>query len=77
MKFYNDKEPIYLEIDLLEVGLGGGLLLWPIAFATKSLFSAKTHYSNIEREALGIVHGLQKFQHYHFAREVNDIADHK
>ena len=36
-----------------------------------------THYSNIERDALGILQSLEKFQHYCFTNEVNMITDHK
>ena len=34
-------------------------------------------YSNIEREVLVILHGLNKFHHYCFAREVYVITNHK
>ena len=52
-------------------------ILHPIAFASKSLTGAEQRYSNIEREALGILHGLEKFHHYCFGREVLIITDHK
>ena len=39
-------------------------ILHPIAFASKSITGAECRYSNIEREALGILHGLNKFHHY-------------
>ena len=52
-------------------------ILHPIAFASKSLTGAEQRYSNIEREALGILHGLEKFHHYCFSREVLIITDHK
>ena len=51
--------------------------LCPIAFASKSLTGAEWRYSNIEQEALGILHGLEKFHHYCFGREVLIITDHK
>ena len=51
--------------------------LHPIAFASKSLTGAEHRYSNIEREALGILHGLKKFHHYCFAKEVLIITNHK
>ena len=52
-------------------------ILRPIAFASKSLTSSERSYSNTEREALGILHDLEKFHHYCFAREVSIITDHK
>ena len=42
----------------------------------RSLAGAEHRYSNIEREVLDILHGLEKFHHYCFAREVLIITDH-
>ena len=52
-------------------------ILWPIAFASISLTSTECRYSNIEREAFCILHGLEKFHHYCFLRDVNVITNHK
>ena len=52
-------------------------ILRPIAFASKSLTGAEKRYSNIEREALAILYGLEKFHPYCFVREVSIITDHK
>ena len=41
----------------------------------KSLASAEQRYSNIEREALGVPHGLEKFHHNCFGREVSITTD--
>ena len=46
-------------------------------FSSKSLTSVEHRCSNIEREAYGILHGLEKFHHYCFAREVSVLTDHK
>ena len=51
--------------------------LCPISFASKSLTGAECRYSNIERKALGIIHGLKKCCHYFFAKEVLIITHHK
>ena len=51
------------------------IILHPITFASKSLMGAEHRYSNIECEALGILHGLEKFHHYYFGREVLMITD--
>ena len=42
--------------------------LRPTAFTSKSLSSAKERYRNVEREALGILHDLEKFHHYCFCK---------
>ena len=36
-------------------------ILHPISFGSKSLTNSEYRYSNIEREALGILHGLKNF----------------
>ena len=53
------------------------IILQSIALASKSLTSAECRYSNIQREALGILHGLDKFHNYCFVRDVNVITNHK
>ena len=52
-------------------------ILCPMVFANKSLMDAECRYSNIERDAIGILHGLKKFHHYCFVREVYVITHHK
>ena len=52
-------------------------ILHPIAFASKILTGVEHRYSNIKREVLGIQHGLEKFHHYCFGREVIVITGHK
>ena len=53
------------------------IALHPIAFASKSLTGAEQRCGNMEQEALGILHGLEKFHHYCFGQEVLIITDHK
>ena len=43
----------------------------------KSITGSEKRYRNIEREALGILYGLEKFHHYCFSREVSIITDHR
>ena len=49
--------------------------LKPVAYASKSLTSTE-NYSNIECEALGVLHSLEKFHHYCFGH-VHIITDHR
>ena len=52
-------------------------ILRPIALASKSLTSTECRCINIKREALGILHGLEKIYYYYFAREVSIITNYK
>ena len=49
----------------------------PITSVSKSLTCADWRYSNIKCEVLGILHCLEKFDHYCFGKEVLIIIDHK
>ena len=53
------------------------MALYPNAFASKSLSCREWEYSNIEREALGILHEPKKFHHYCFGKEVHATTDHR
>ena len=48
-----------------------------ITVTSLSLSAVERRYSNIEREVLAILHGLEKFYHCCFAREVSIITEHK
>ena len=56
-------------------GIPDNTELGPITFASKSLSTAEWWYSNIKQEGLGILHGLEKFNHYCFKRGVYVITD--
>ena len=90
MKFYDDTKLLYLETDASGIGLGAKLLQIRdntgcqkdtapdnTILVSKSLTGAEQRYSNIKCKALGILHGLEKFHHYCFSREVIVITDHK
>ena len=51
--------------------------LHPIALGSKSLTGTEHRYSNIEREVLCILHGLEKLHHCCFGKDVYVITDHK
>ena len=95
MKFYNEREKLYLEINTSGVRLGAGLpqtrermcfpkgeepdnsALWPIAYTSKSLISAKIYYNYNERDALHILHSIEKFHHYCFIPNISVITNHE
>ena len=86
LRYYRPDLDLYLETDASGVAIGMALLkseqndgssLYPIAYGSKTLTSAKTRYANIECELLGVVGGLEKFNYFTFGRPVVILTDHK
>ena len=51
--------------------------LRPISYASKTLSSTKSNYSNIEHELLGLLFAITHFKHFTYGRLVHVITDHK
>ena len=49
----------------------------PIAFASKTLTKTQSNYSNIEREMLAVVYGIERFTSYLYGRFFTVVSDHK
>ena len=69
-----------LEYDASQFGLGAALLQngQPVAFASQTLTSAETRYTQIKKELLAIVFACEHFNVYVFGRDhVRAHTDHK
>ena len=78
LAYYDTDKPLVLEVDASMKGLGAALIQdKPIAFASKTLTSTQAAYSNIEREALALVHGVERFHTYLYGRTFSVFTDHK
>ena len=68
-----------IQVDAYSRGLGATLLQekGPIEYRSKLLTETESRYSNIEREMLAVVHGLEKFHYYVYGRGVTVETDHK
>ena len=51
--------------------------LRPILYASKTLSSTESNYSNTERELLGLLFAITHFKHFTYGRLVHVITDHK
>lgn len=63
LAYYNPKLPKTLSVDASSKGLGATILQQgrPIAYASRVLTSSKRNYAQIEKEALVVVFGCQRF----------------
>ena len=77
--YYQTDKPLTLEVDASMRGLGAVMMQEgrPVAYASKTLNKTQSNYSNIEREMLAVVHGVERFHTYLYGRSFTIITDHK
>lgn len=75
--------PTILQCDASQMGVGAWLRQIDsqgneniVAMTSRSLTSAESRYSNIERECLGVMYGLEKFEYYLLGRHAVVETDH-
>ncbi|XP_048255270.1 uncharacterized protein K02A2.6-like [Haliotis rufescens] len=83
LQFYDTKKPIKVSTDASKHGLGAILLqqhedAWmPVAYASRAMTTAETHYAQIEKEALAMCFGAERFHQYVYGRKFLAETDHK
>uniref|UniRef100_A0A8C9V4K9 Reverse transcriptase/retrotransposon-derived protein RNase H-like domain-containing protein n=1 Tax=Scleropages formosus TaxID=113540 RepID=A0A8C9V4K9_SCLFO len=79
MAYFDTTTSVTLEVDASLKGLGAALLQngCPVAFASKTLTPTQANCSNIEREMLALVHGIERFHAYLYGRHFYINTDHK
>ena len=81
---FDESKPLLLAVDASPYGVGATLMhafpdgtQRPIAFASKTLSKAQQNYAQLDREALAIIFGLDKFRIYLYGRRFTILSDHK
>ena len=81
---YEPDRELVLACDASEYGVGAVLSHHfeegfdrPIAFASRTLAPAERKYSQLDKEALAIVFGVDKFHQYLYGRHFTILSDHK
>ena len=84
LTFYDPKLPVKLDTDSSSVGIGGVLShIMPdgqekvIEMVSRTLSKAERNYSQVEKEALGIVWSIKRFHRYLYGRPFTLVTDHK
>ena len=80
LKFYDVNREVTIESDVSLSGLGASLLQegQPIAFASRALTPAESHYAQIEKELLFVVFACERCDTYLYGRDVVHVkTDHQ
>lgn len=79
LAYYNPNLQLTLSVDVRSKGLRATILQQgrPIAYALRALTKSQRNYAQIEKEALAVVFGCQKFHQYIYGRTVTVESDHK
>ena len=79
LQYFDNTALVEVQVDASQRGVGAVLFQdnGPVEFASKLLTETEMRYSNIEREMLAVLFGLEKFHYYVYERPVVVYTDHK
>lgn len=79
LRYFDPHAETVIETDASLKELGTVLLQdgRPVCYASKALTKTEQRYSNIEREALGVTRGLERFHYFIYGKSCTIYTDHK
>jgi len=79
LAYYNPDDKLTLQADSSKDSIAAVLLQQgkPIEFASRALTPAERNWAQIEKEALAVLFGLERFHQYTHGRPVEVVNDHK
>lgn len=84
LRFYDSEREIKISADASKSGLGAVILQkhennkwFPVAYASRALTPAETHYAQIEKEMLAITFACERFRQYIYGQRIQVETDHK
>ena len=79
LRYFDPHAETVIETDASLKGLGAVLLQdgKPVCYTSKALTETEQRYSNIEREALGVIWGLERFHYFIYGKSCTIHTDHK
>lgn len=79
LRYFDPRAETVIQADASLKGLGAVLLQHgqPVCYASKALTETEQRYSNIERETLALVWGLERFHYFIYGKRCTVNTDHK
>ena len=79
LAYFDSSKEVVIQADSSKHGIGAVLLQEgrPIEYASRSLTPSERNWAQIEKEALAVLYGLERFDQYAYGRAVTVQNDHK
>lgn len=79
LAYFNPEKELTLQVDSSKDGLGAVLMQQgrPMKYASRALTSSERNWAQMEKEALSVLFGVQRFHQYTYGRQVTVENDHK
>ena len=79
LAYFDASKEVVIQVDSSKHGIGAVLLQegCPIEYASRALTPSERNWAQIEKEALSVLYGLERFDQYTYGRPVKVENDHK